>query len=166
MEKINFALLVSRWIHIGAAIVAIGGATFLLFVLLPSAKGVLDDDSDRRLHEAVRGRWMRLVHASIGMLLLTGAFNFVMLALPPKIDPIPYHPIFGVKVLAALLVFFLSIALAGRSPGFEKMRRNRRKWLSVIVALAALIVFLSGVLSQVRTADPGEITPATASSEA
>ncbi len=109
---------------------------------------------------------MRFVHSSIAMLMLTGAFNFFMLAILPKIETIPYHPIFGVKVLAALLVFFLSIALAGRSPGFEKMRQNRRKWLSVIVALAALIVFLSGVLSQVRTAGPGGITPATASSEA
>ncbi len=165
MENINLALLVSRWIHIGAAIVAIGGMTFLRFVLLPSAKGVLNSDAHERLREAVRARWARLVHACIALLLLTGTFNFVMLALLPKIDPIPYHAIFGVKLLAALLVFFVSFALTGRSPGFAKMRQSSGKWLSITVALAALIVLLSGVLSQVRTTVAAKVPPATGSSE-
>ncbi len=165
MENINLALLVSRWIHIGAAIVAIGGVTFLRFVLLPGAKRALNSNADERLREAVRARWVRLVHACIALLLLTGTFNFVMLALLPKIDPIPYHAIFGVKLLAALLVFFVSIALTGRSPGFEKMRQSSGKWLSITVALAALIVLLSGVLSQVRMTGAAKVPPATGSSE-
>ncbi len=153
MDDLNLPLLLSRWIHIGAAIVALGGVVFLRFVLLPSASDVLDEERQGQLREAVRQRWARFVHACLALLILTGAVNFVILALPPKIHALPYHPIFGVKLLAALTIFFLASALAGRSPGFENIRRNSRKWLGLIVALGALILLLSGVLNQVRTAE-------------
>ncbi len=91
--------------------------------------------------------------------------HFYLLALAPKVSPMPYHALFGLKFLSAMGVFFLAIALLGRSPGMEAMRRNSARWLSVMVLLGALIVVLSGVLSQVRSggAAPIEVkTPTTA----
>lgn len=152
MDDLNIVVLISRWIHILAAIVAVGGAVFLRFTLWPSAKSVLDDEQHRRLRDAVRSRWARFVHPCIAVLLVTGGLNFVLLALPPKIKALPYHAIFGVKLLMALAVFFLASVLVGRSPGFARMRENSRKWLAVIVILGATIVLVSGVLNQVRTA--------------
>jgi hypothetical protein len=84
------------------------------------------------------------------VLLLTGGFNFLRLAMPPKISPMPYHAIFGVKLLAALAVFFIASALAGRAPGFARLRARSRWWLGMLLVLAAIIIALSGVLSQVR----------------
>lgn len=151
MENLNFVLLISRWFHIGAAIVAIGGAVFSRFALHPGAVDVLDEQQRQRLRNAVSMRWARLVHACIALLLITGALNFWILALRPGIEPMPYHALFGFKFLMALAVFFLATAVVGKSPGFANMRANARRWLGVIVVLGALIVLLSGVLNQVRT---------------
>ncbi len=165
MEEINLMLLASRWIHISAAIVAVGGAVFMRLALLPSAKEVLDDDLHQRLREAVRARWARLVHTCVALLLLSGAFNFVVLVLSPKIEPMPYHAIFAVKFLAALGVFFLGIVLSGRSAVAEKMRRNSAKWLSVMIAAAALVVLMSGLLGQVRGRSATNVPTVTISPE-
>jgi hypothetical protein len=52
----------------------------------------------------------------------------------------------GVKILLALGVFFIAAALVGRSPALEPIRQNRAKWLRVLVALALIIVCISGFL--------------------
>ena len=62
----------------------------------------------------------------------------------------PYHAIFGIKFLAARAIFFLASALAGKAPGFAKMRENSGKWMVAILLLGGLIILLSGVLNQVR----------------
>lgn len=150
MEEINVLLWISRSLHIAAVIVTIGGAAFLRLALLPGANQALEEEPHQRLREAVRKRWAHVVRAGIALLLITGAINFIILAVPPKIDAIPYHPIFGVKVLAAFGVFMIASALVGKSPAFAKLRRNERTWLNVLLALAVVIVLLSGLLSQVR----------------
>ena len=122
------------------------------FALLPAAKATLTYDVHERLREAVRARWAKFVHASIALLLITGSINFAILALPPKIEPMPYHAIFGVKVLAAFVVFFIASALMSQGPGFAGIRAKRAKWLSILIALGGLIVLLSGILNQVRIA--------------
>jgi hypothetical protein len=149
---VNVVLLISRWMHLASAIVAVGGAVFMRFALIPAAKATLTDDVHERLREAVRARWAKFVHASIALLLITGSINFAILAIPPKIKPLPYHPIFGVKVLAAFAVFFIASALMSKGPGFAGIRAKRAKWLGILLALGGLIVLLSGILSQVRTA--------------
>ncbi len=122
------------------------------FALIPAAKATLTDDVHDRLREAVRARWAKFVHAAVALLLITGSINFLLLAMPPKIEPMPYHAIFGVKLLAAFAVFFIASALISRGPGFANIRAHRAKWLGVLLALAGLIVLLSGILNQVRTA--------------
>ncbi len=147
----NVVLLISRWIHLASAIVAVGGAVFMRFALLPAAKATLTDDLHERLREAVRARWVKFVYASIALLLITGSINFAILVIPSKIKSHLYHPIFGVKILAAFAVFFIASALMSRGPGFAGIRAKRAKWLGILIALGGLIVLLSGILNQVRT---------------
>ena len=149
--ELDLVLLVSRWTHIASAIVAIGGAMFLRFVLVPSAERQLTDEDHERLRDAVRVRWARVVHICIALLLVSGSYNFFALAIRPSIEPMPYHAIFVIKLLAALVLFLVSAALVGTAPGFSKMRQRSRRWQSFILLLAALIVLLSGMLGQVRT---------------
>lgn len=150
METIDLLMIASRWIHIGAAIIAIGGAVFMRVALIPSAEQVLDAEEHQRLREAVRKRWGLLVNVCIGLLLITGGANFAMLTLVREVPPMPYHAIFGVKFLAAMGVFFLSSVLVGRSAGLARMRQDARKWLGILLALGALIVLLSTILAQIR----------------
>ncbi|MFH1110437.1 MAG: hypothetical protein V1790_14745 [Planctomycetota bacterium] len=107
-DAINLSVLISRWIHLGSVIIALGGAAFMRVALLPAAKATLDDDMHEKLREAVRVRWVKFVHAAIALLLITGSINFAILAIPPKIKPLPYHPIFGIKLLAVSAVFFIA----------------------------------------------------------
>lgn len=151
MESSDYLLLITRWLHIGAVVVAIGGAFFMRVALMPAAKATLDDATHAKLREALRARWFIVVQSCIAILLVTGGINFVMLAMPPKVEPMPYHAIFGVKFLAAMGVFFIASVLAGRGEGMAKMRANRAKWLTVLLILAGVIVALSGVLNRIRT---------------
>lgn len=150
MDNINFVLLVSRWFHITAAIVAIGGGFFVRCVLMRSAKEALTDTEHQKLREAVNKRWRSIAHACIVLLLVTGVVNFFLLVLPSKVEPMPYHAIFGLKVLAALVVFFIASALTGRGTALAKMRAASRQWLTFLLILAGIIVLLSGVLGQLR----------------
>lgn len=150
MNDINWLTLVSRWIHLSAAFAAVGGVAYARIALLPSAAEVLDDDAQTKLREAVRRRWSRVVHVCIGLLLLTGGLNFFLLALRSNMEPMPYHAIFGIKFLAAMAIFFLASALAGKAPGFAKMREKSGQWMIAILLLGGLIILLSGVLNQVR----------------
>lgn len=165
MDDINWLMLGSRWIHLAAAFAAVGGVAYARIALLPSAAEVLDDDAHAKLREAIRRRWSRVVHVCIGLLLLTGGLNFVLLAILPKVEPMPYHAIFGIKFFAALAIFFLASALAGKAPGFAKMREKSGQWMVAILLLGGLIVLLSGVLNQVRlsgaklTATPKNTAP-------
>ncbi len=145
-------LVVLRWLHIAAAIVAIGGAFFMRVALMPAAKATLDDAAHDKLREALRKRWFIVVQVCIATLLVSGGINFVLLAMPPKVEPMPYHAIFGVKFVAALGVFFIASVLVGRGQGLAVMRANRAKWLTVLLVLAGTIVAFSGVLNRIRTA--------------
>ena len=150
MENINIVLLLSRWVHLIGAIVMLGGSVFMLYSLFPSMKESLDDNTRERIRQCIRARWSRFVHAGIGLLLLTGGINFYILGMSPHVKPMPYHAIFGIKFFAAIFLFFIAIALMGRSPAFEKIRRNSTRWLGVVIILGFVIVLLSGLLSQVR----------------
>ena len=155
MEDINIPLLLLRWIHILAAMGAVGGAVFMRFALQPAAHAVLDDETHGKLREAVLGRWRRVVHTCIGLLVITGGVNFVLFALPPNVEAMPYHPIFGVKVAAAVVLIFVASILVGRGSGFPSIRGNRARALSILIGLGVLIVLLSGMLSQIRTGSAG-----------
>lgn len=147
-------LIVLKWLHLSAAGLALGGAAFSLLALIPAAKATLSDDVHEKLREAIRSRWAKFVHMSVATLFVTGSIQFALLALPPKIKPLPYHPIFGVKLLAALAIFFIASILVGRGQGFAGMRKDRVKWLKVMLMLGGLIVALGGVLEYVRTHQP------------
>jgi uncharacterized membrane protein len=145
--------LLFRWLHILAAITAVGGTIFSRFVLLPS-QGVLTTPDREALHAEMRSRWSKIVMASIGFLLLSGIYNFVMIVHNYGLSLRElrwYHPLFGIKFLLALVVFTVASLLAGRTPLAAKMRTKARFWMSFNILLAVLIVCISGIL---RTAHP------------
>ncbi len=142
-------LVLARWVHILSAIVLVGGALFLWCALWPALRDVADDEARSRLQAAVAGRWRKLAMAAIGLLLLSGMYNFVVSSIPRAKEAdvtAVYHAIFGVKFLAAIGVFFLTSVLLGRAPAFDRMRATPGKWLALNALLAVAVVLLSGVL--------------------
>ena len=135
--------VIFRWLHIGPVIVAIGGAFFARFIILPSIVETLSEDQRGQVHSAVIRRWKKVLHICIALILISGAYNFYH---GFRMKPPLYHMLFLPKFLAALGIFFIASALVGKSEAFESMRRENKKWLGILIALAVLIVLISGIM--------------------
>ncbi len=145
MQTFDIVAIMVRWLHLSAVVVAIGGAFFMRFVLMPSAAAALSDDVRKQLHAQLMRRWARIVHVNVALLLTTGVFN-VYVAIRHDVAPMPYHAILLVKIIMAFAVFFLASTLSGSRPGFAKIREKGRTWVGVLIALGAAIILLSSVL--------------------
>lgn len=137
--------VVSRVTHVGTAVVLVGGSVFMRFVLLPAA-AQLGDEPHRALRQHVLARWRRVVMVGILLLLASGLYNYLVVAAPRHTGDGPYHGLMGAKILLALAMFFLASALTGRSEALQSFRANSKRWLLVLIALAAIVVALGGFL--------------------
>jgi uncharacterized membrane protein len=164
METMELVNLVSRWLHILAAVTAVGGTVFIRLVLWPTLQQ-LPEDARRELHANLRRRWAPLVHGSIGLLLVTGLFNIVVIEKNFH-PPTHYHAWFGVKFLLALAVMGIGSILVGRSPAAEKMRANAPFWITLNLLLAIGVILISGYLRSFHTQGlPPKVMAVTAPSE-
>ncbi len=159
LSTLDWLIVMNRWVHLTAVIIAVGGTVFLRLVLHPAAGKTLDDQTHQALRAAVVRRWSKLLHLCILLIIATGIYNAVLMFPLHKGQPL-YHTLFGVKVIVALLMFFLAIALTGRSAGFEPIRRRAGRWLAVNILLAAIIVLLSNVLKNLPPTAGRQLTPA------
>jgi len=134
-----------RWVHVGAVIVLVGGGVFKRFVLMP-AVAELSESERTALRERVTSAWRKFVGLGIGLILISGLYNYVIVSIPKHSGDGLYQALLGIKMCLALAVFFLASALSGRAKGLEGLRRNSRQWLTVMLLLAAVIVAISGFL--------------------
>ena len=148
-------VVLMRWVHVGTSIVVLGGSVFMRFVLMPAAASLPEAE-----HEALRGRimgrWKKFVMIGIALFLLSGLYNYLIVAIPRHKGDGLYHGLMGTKILLAFAVFFFASALTGRSKGLEGIRRNSRKWLAVTILLAAIVAAIGGFL---KVARPGAAVP-------
>ncbi|MBI1917010.1 MAG: hypothetical protein HYS12_20060 [Planctomycetes bacterium] len=135
----------SRWLHVGTAIVLLGGVVFLRFVVLPAAERLTSEASEV-LCDHVRATWKLFVHAGVALLLVSGLYNYLAVLAPLHKGDGLYHSLMGTKILVALAVFFLVEALVGRAAAFEGLRQKSKMWLGIVILLGALIVAISGFL--------------------
>ena len=142
MDNVPAIDVISRFIHVGAAIVMVGGTVFMRFILMPAAAELPQAEHDQ-LRQRLLARWKQVVYWGIALLLLSGGYNY-WLAIRLHTGDGLYHGLVGTKILLALVVFFIASVLIGRSTAFEKLRQNRAQWMGLIVLLAAVIVGLSG----------------------
>jgi uncharacterized membrane protein len=161
MDPLTILDVLSRWVHVGTSVVLVGGSVFMRYVLMPAAGASLGDAE----HEALRGhlvaRWKKYVMIGIALLLVSGLYNYIKVAIPQHKGDGLYHGLMGTKILLGIAVFFLASVLTGRSPKFEGLRQNRGKWLSVLILLSAIVIALGGVLKvAVPGTRPAEAAPA------
>ncbi|MBX3421318.1 MAG: hypothetical protein KF752_07150 [Pirellulaceae bacterium] len=134
----------SRVVHIATAIVLLGGSSYVLLVLMPELQQREAAERTQWL-EKLRSRWQPIVHAGIGLMLLSGFYNYFR-AMPLHKGHGLYHALIGTKILLAVVVFFLASVLVGRSARFETMRRDATRWLKIVCLLGLAIVIVSGYL--------------------
>ncbi len=147
----NTLAIVLRFLHIAPAIVAGGATIFVRLALLP-ALAELPEAERARVKDTIDRRWRIVVMVCVTLLLVSGIANFVIYQAPVhKGQPI-YHALFGIKFLAALVVFFLASALSGRSRAWAGIRANSRLWVGVAATLVIAIVLISAVLREIPRA--------------
>jgi uncharacterized membrane protein len=151
--------LVFRWFHILGAILLVGGAFYHRFAF-QSGLAKLPETQREEVAQAVRSRWAILVMISSGILLVSGMVNFSLIVGWydfPK-DEFPssiYHPLFGLKFLAALAVFYVSSRLAGGSSSAAKFRQRENLWSTVNLVLAILIICCAGLMKMADRSEKG-----------
>lgn len=151
MPHLDLVSIVFRWLHISAAIVAVGGAVFSLKVILPTIKAA-PSELREGLIESARSRTARLVMISIAVLLISGFYNYIRNEIPAHQGQAYYHGLMGIKIILAMAIFFLASALAGRSAAFEGLRRKRAFWLTINVLLGFAVVAIGAVLRAIPNA--------------
>jgi uncharacterized membrane protein len=131
-----------QWIHVGAAVVGVGGMGFLIVVLLPSL-GVLSAEQRDQLVRAVMGRFRWVSWTVIVLLLVSGLYNVTLVWEAPWGT---YWRLLSVKVILALLVFAISFALTLPFKSLDRFRARRKPWLTLAFALAMVVILISAYL--------------------
>jgi len=150
--------VLSRWTHIGTVITVLGGSVFMRFILMPATAG-LSDEEHAAFRERVMNRWKRVVHAGILLFIVSGFYNYFR-AIPLHKGDRLYNPLIVIKILLAFVIFFFASALVGRSPAFQSIRDNAKKWLGLIIILGAIIVGISGYAKVALKPTSGSNPPA------
>jgi hypothetical protein len=148
MDETFWINVLMRWLHVASAVVGVGATVAMRFIVLP-VLGQLPNGGE--VLDAIRPVLKRVVHSAIGLLLLTGLYNYVVVAIPlvrqfKEASPNPmaaYHGIMGAKILLSLALFTIAILLLKPVPSFHE---NRKTWLSVNVVLGMVILLLAAYL--------------------
>ena len=154
-------IILSRWLHVMSAMLAIGG-TFFMRVILP--KGLAEADAGSR--EAVFLRCRRIfkmvTHTCVLLLILTGAFNSWLNWRDYGLDPKLMQSLWGTHVLLAVVAIVIAIVLlAGRQPP-----RWHKTGAAVNLVILFIVVLLASSLKFVRDQTIKSHAPATAPSAA
>ena len=140
----NILPLISRWLHIIPAIILVGGTLFMRLALSPVASAAADSET-AELREALRRRWAKWVMISVGLLLISGLYNFAKKATGFELSPI-YNGLLLVKIVLAFAAFYLSAVLSGRSKKAIQFRQSEIKWLNILCGIMLAIVLIAGFL--------------------
>jgi uncharacterized membrane protein len=138
-------VVLSRWLHVMSAVLAVGGAFFLM-VAVPGGLAQADAASRDNVLVALRRKFKIVVHVCVTLLILTGAFNTWRNWGDYKLRTGIMHGIWGMHMLLGLVVMGLSIALLAK----PQPPANHRTLLRVNVAVMFIVVALASTLKYVR----------------
>jgi hypothetical protein len=151
---ISFILAwVMRWLHVVAAVVAVGSTILMRFAVLPALANLPNGE---QVLDAIRAPYKKIIHSAIGLLLLTGLYNYIIVAIPKvrALRALPqyeaaianYHSIMGGKIILSLALFAIATMLLAPVPS---MHAQRKKWLTVNTVLGLLILLLAAYLRRI-----------------
>ncbi|HJP13505.1 MAG: hypothetical protein QF787_08140 [Nitrospinota bacterium] len=123
-------------VHVISAILAVGGVAFFRFAALPYAES-LPEDQKQNCMQALRARFVPILHGSFAMLILTGIHHITRLIRTGVGIP----DLLIVKIVLALIIVFIGVALTMKT-GFEAMKAKRETYLTLNLILAAVVVLL------------------------
>jgi uncharacterized membrane protein len=137
--------ILSRWIHVICACLALGGTVFIRLIL-PTGLKLLEEDSRQMVFLAVRRTFKIVIHAAITFFLITGVINTIFAWDKYQLDPPLLQSLWGFHILGALVVFTLSLyMLAGAKPP-----QSHRKLAVINVVMLLLTILAASSLKWAR----------------
>jgi len=138
-------LVISRYLHLTGAILAVGGIAFYITCLLPAARQ-LDEAGRAMIIKTAHHRFLRVLWLAIVLLAVTGTINWMVnIEAYRKLGALG-HALIGTKVLLALIMFGLVIA---RSAGLIQPK-NPRLLPMINIHLGAIVIVLATILRVLR----------------
>lgn len=135
-----------KWIHVSSACVLVGAVALALWGILPGLGSGGSGDAPP-FNEMLLKRFRVLIHSSLGLLLLTGIYNFWSALQRPALHNSPaYQGILGAKILLFIIVFALAILLT-RAQKATGLGGRTGLFLTWMMALLIIIVLLSTILN-------------------
>jgi hypothetical protein len=139
-------MLGTRVLHILGAVVLVGGVFYLRMIVAPRLRHSDADAGSDPWFAGRRATWAMWVGIATLVMIVTGLWNYWQIIRQHEPMAASYHMLLGLKILLALVVFFLAAVLAGKSPVAEQLRQNFKFWLTLCLVAGVLIVLLAGVL--------------------
>jgi uncharacterized membrane protein len=152
----DYLAVVLRFIHIMAAMAAGGAILFHWLAVTPALKTTAGDMRSG-IASAIANRWRGVVYTMILLLLATGLTTFLVYRVPyyrEHPQKAIYHGVFGVKLLAALLLFHGATVLTLSGPKGEKYRAKAAGRLAFMAFLLVIIVAAGAKLRYFETLYP------------
>jgi uncharacterized membrane protein len=141
-----FLVVLSRWLHIIAASLAIGGAFFMRIVLPLGLSAIESPELRRAVFLRCRRGFKMTVHPCILFLLLSGTYNLIQNREAYHQTLSLSHGLLGLHVLLGIAVFTLAIiVLMGNEPPAW-----HRQAMAINLVLLALVVLAGSTLKWVR----------------
>lgn len=136
----------SKWIHLLAVIGCAGLIVFARMVMTPSVRQN-GEAGDNQLATKLYRRFGILLGIFWAILILSGISNLVIFW--PG-TPKTYHIILMVKIGLAAIMFLISMLITHPASAFERFRKSRESWLTVLVLLIVAVVGLSAYLNSLH----------------
>lgn len=143
MEIFN---IIVRFIHIASVAALVGGTLFMVFAMSPALK-LVDEQLRQSLLTLARKRFMRISHAAMTLLILSGAWTWYVSFEDYRQAGKALQPVLGTKVLIAVVIFAI---ITGVATGALKGCPTRWGWINV--GLAAIVILLGAVVRHLHMA--------------
>ena len=131
-----------QWVHIAAAVMAVGGYAFLLIALFPSLR-ILDLERRELLLRVVFERFRWVIWAVILVLFASGIYNTRLAWEAPWGT---YWNLLTTKIVLAFVFFAISLCLTAPIDLCNRFRARREMWLSIALGIASAVLLISTYL--------------------
>ena len=153
MDITDIFAQISRWAHMLAAIVLVGGTLFMRFALVPAE---LATSGTEEFREAIRQRWAKWVAGAALFLLVSGFYNMYLKAIGFKMSGL-YLGLLGLKILLAFSAFWLAATLVGRSDRAKRFRQREMHWLNMLTVVVLAVVLMAGFMKMDSASWPKKV---------
>jgi len=137
--------ILSRWLHVVSACLAIGGVFFIRFIA-PRGLRLLEAEQGKQILLTIRRAFKMMVHTAIFLLLVTGIYNSWLAWDKYNLDKAVLHALWGMHVLLAGLAITIALyVLAGPQPP-----RSHRKLMAINFGILLLVVLAASSLKWAR----------------